>query len=326
MLTYKIILPDLSKDLSQRLCGSLVSMWSYSHCLMSIPVLYPNVSVVCNNDALLEKVSHILVDAPCMSNKGNELAGLFAVNDHIFLMRISDTPNKNAHKWVPYYSKYVSGFFLLCHRRSTAYIFDNCDIPVFPLTIKPDVNLPLAELELDAHSKSVTIKKDISVFFRGRYNTRLPRKILAAEIQNRISKTHISDSRNFKKMPGTEYIDLMCRSKIAWCPRSVKCLPDTDCNAACPRESEAMCLECLVVRPNIGIIEAEERISGVHFVEIKNDSSDLIEKLQYYLEHENKRKEIAHNGRLWWERNSSHTARARQIFSDCVKAIESKKA
>ena len=261
-----------------------------------------------------------------MANKNGGLTGMFLVNDHVFMIVNTDTPSDNAHNWVPYYSQHVSGFFILCHRHSTSYIFDDCDVPAFSLTIKPESAVPLLSLEHDSHSKSVTTEKDISVFFHGRYCTRLPRKFWANRILTNISNAHIQDSGDRRRLPGSEYVDLMCRSKVAWCPRSVKSPPDHDCNAACPRESEAMCLECLVVRPSIGITEVEERLPGVHFVEIQNDNSDLIEKLQYYLEHDDKRKEIDHNRRLWWERNSSLLARAKRIFSDCLKAIESKKS
>ena len=317
---HNILLPDLS-FFPGKSSRSIVAIGDYSKCLLALPVFYDSTSVVCDNDLLSEKVSHIIADPPFVANKNGGLTGMFLVDDHIFMIVNTDTPAKNAHHWVPYYSQYVSGFFVLCHRHSTARIFNDCKIPTFPLSIKSDPSVPLLSFEHDAHSKSMTIKKDISVFFHGRYGTRLPRKFLAEIIQKHITDVYIQDSGDRKSLPGSEYVDLMSRSKIVWCPRSVRCPKDSDCNAACPRESEAMCLECLVIRPSIGITETEDRISGVHFVEIQNDSSDLIEKLQYYLDHDDERKEIAHNGRLWWERNCSVIARAKQIYSDCLEAI-----
>ena len=288
---------------------------------MVLPLFY-DVSVVCDNELLIKKVSHILASVPFVANKNNQLASLFAVDDYIFMLVNTDAPTINHRLWVPYYSQYVSGFFILCNRRSTAFIFDNCGVPVLPLTIKSDPFVPLLDFEHDAHSKSMAAQKDISVFFHGRYVTRLARKAFATLIKKHITNTHIEDSGDYKVLPGAEYINLMSRSKIVWCPRSVKSQPDHECNAVTARESEAMCLECLVVRPSIGIIETEERVPGVHFVEVENDNSDLIEKLQYYLEHDDERKEIAHNGRLWWERNCSVIARANQIYSDCLKIME----
>ncbi len=317
MKKHTVILSDYSRKPES---PSLGVIRQYSKCLIALPVFYDNVSVICNDDLLTKKVSHILANAPHMANKNNKLVSLFAIDDHIFMIVSTDRPVVNSHQWIPYYAQYVSGFFVFCHRHSTSYIFDNCGVPVFPLSGIQEPNMSLLDFERDTHSKSMTITKDISVFFRGRYNTRLPRKFLARQIQEHITNAHISNSGDHKSLPTQDYVDLMCRSKIAWCPRSVKSPPDFECNASTGREFEAMCLECLVVRPSIGTIETEERVPGVHFVEIKNDSSDLIEKLRYYLEHEDERKEIAHNGRLWWERNCSTIARANQIYSDCLKA------
>jgi len=82
-----------------------------------------------------------------------------------------------------------------------------------------------------------------------------------------------------------------------------------------------MCLENLVIRHPIGVIETEPRIDRKHYVEIQNDDSDLLELLYYYLEHDDERKEIAHNGRLWYERNGSPTARAYHIVESLKKVI-----
>ena len=321
---HKVILPDCSHISLRGGFGSLVTIWNCSRCLMILPLFYDDVSVVCNNELLTKKVSHILTDAPFIANKNNSLANLFIVDDSVFMILNTDTPTVNHHLWIPYYSQFVSGIFMLCNRYSTSFLFDDFDVPVLPLTIKSDPSVPLLSFEHDAHSKSMTIKKDISVFFHGRYGTRIARNHFAKMIQRHIANTHIQDSGDYKVLPGLEYVDLMSRSKIVWCPRSVKSEPDHNCNAVTARECEAMCLECLVVRPSIGITETEDRISGVHFVEIQNDSSDLIEKLQYYLEHDDERKEIAHNGRLWWERNCSAIARAKQIYSDCLKIMKEK--
>jgi len=79
-----------------------------------------------------------------------------------------------------------------------------------------------------------------------------------------------------------------------------------------------MALECCIFRHPNNLIEVEPRISGVHYVEIdENTHADLIPKINYYLEHEKERKEIAHNGRLWYERNGTAIARAKKIFEDC---------
>jgi len=41
--------------------------------------------------------------------------------------------------------------------------------------------------------------------------------------------------------------------------------------------------------------------AGVHYVELKDDYSDLIEKMDYYLEHENEALSIIHNANQWVE-------------------------
>lgn len=318
-MKHSIIIPDFFDH------PRLGAMSRFSRSLMILPVFDNNVSVVCDNDILRAKVSHILSDRPRMANKNGGLQNLFMIDDHVFLIVDTDNPTRGCDKWIPYYSKYVSAFFVACHRHSTLYIFDGCSIPVFPLGLGHDLSVPGLPFEYRAHYTAMTTERDISVFFRGRYNTRLTRKIFSGKIQKAIPDTCISNSGDHKRMHGEKYIRLMGRSKIAWCPRSVKAPPDYECNSVTGRDSEAMCLECLVVRPSIGIIEVEKRVAGVHFVEYENDGSNLIEKLRYYLEHNDERKEIAHNGRLWWERNWSTVARAQQIFADCLEAIKQKK-
>ena len=86
------------------------------------------------------------------------------------------------------------------------------------------------------------------------------------------------------------------------------------------REIDAMCLEVMIMRPPNGLIETEPRLPGVHFAEVTNDHADLVDKMKYYLDHDEERKKIAYNGRLWYERNATIIARANHIFK-CVKSV-----
>lgn len=314
-MKHNIILPEFPI-----LRNSEYMISRHISCLLCLPAFNDEISVVCSNELLKPYVDKILSNPPPMSNKNGRLSGLFVVNDHVFMFITTDRPVDNAQNWVPYYSQYVSGFFLCCHRHSTSYIFDNCGVPVFPVGFCPDRFVPMHYMEHGAHTKSMTCEKDISVFFQGRYSCRGPRRSNANMIKSKIPNARIANA-DVRYIPGNEYLDLMCRSKIVWSPRTVKCPPDFDCNSTPGKEGEAMCLECLLVKNPIGVTEPEKRIPGVHFVEYDNYSTDLIEKLEYYLKHEDERKEIAHNGRLWWERNCSTLARAKQIFSDCLSAI-----
>ena len=47
-------------------------------------------------------------------------------------------------------------------------------------------------------------------------------------------------------------------------------------------------LEVLVLKHPTGVIESEPRLPGIHFVEYENYNTDLIEKISYYLKHEDK--------------------------------------
>lgn len=287
---------------------------------MALPVYYENISVVSDNNLLDPYITKILENPPRMANKNSAREAFFVIDDHLFMIVDTDHPYKNAENWVPYYSQFVSGFFVSCPRYSTSYIFDNCEVPVFCLGISPDIMIPASFLEHDAHSISVTCEKTISVFFQGRFSTRIRRKDFGELINKEIANSHIRNSGTHP-LSGIEYVKEMCKAKIAWCPRSHSSPPDHDCNSVPSKEGDAMCLELLVVKQSIGQPEVEKRIPGVHFVQYNNDGSDLIEKLRYYLEHEDERKEIAHNGRLWWERNCSTFSRAKGIFDSCFKAI-----
>jgi len=217
--------------------------------------------------------------------------------------------------WIPYFSSFCSAFFISSLRTSTMFIFDNCKVPFFPCPLKTGSRIPFHYVEY-IHGKDN--KKDIPVFFNGRAIVRVARRFFGNLIIKSIPGSYIKFLDDGIALSGHEYVDMMSKSKISWCPRSIWSDPNRDCNTTIGKEIEAMCLESMVLKQPLGVIETEERIPGIHFVEYKNDSSDLIEKIEYYLEHEEKRKEIARNGRLWWERNCSPISRSVYMFNKAI--------
>lgn len=314
-MKHKIILPNpIHFDRRRPDCR----VFEITRCMRILEVYERDVIVEIDSGELKDRIPKPVY----MGNDNGRYSSFFTVDKNLFMIVDADGPILNHKEWVKYYEEQgVKGYFVACHRYSTKFIFDDCKVPAFPLPGKPGSRISLKDMEHEAHSRSVAAKKDINVFFQGRFNTRVARIHIAKLITNAIPNCRIENcSKNI--ISSEEYIDRMCRSKIAWCPRSVLSEPDHECNAPIAKEFEAMCLEIMVLKPPIGTIEVEERISGIHFAEVNNDSSDLIEKIRYYLEHDNERKEIAHNGRLYFERNCSTFARAHQIFNDCLKAID----
>jgi len=111
-----------------------------------------------------------------------------------------------------------------------------------------------------------------------------------------------------------EYMKAIAASKIVWCPPGGR--PKTH------REIEAMCCEVAVLMPEQHIVEPEILKPDVHFICVNPDYSDAVRKCNYYLENEDKLREVAHNGRMWYERNASDYARARYILKNCIKVTK----
>jgi len=204
-------------------------------------------------------------------------------------------------------------------RSSTQFIFDDCPIPVYPLPGRPDTTISLCDLEAVGRSG---MTKDIPLFFHGRTWVRLARLGISHVIEEKIPGCHIGFTDRGDFVTSSEYINLLSRAKIAWCPRSCWSYPDKECNGSTGREVEAMCVESMVLKHSIGTTEVEKREPGVHFVQIGNQNEDIIEKIQYYLEHDDERKEIAHNGKLYFERNLSMAARMRYILNKCLESMK----
>lgn len=276
---------------------------------LALPIYYKNIECVVDQKKIAQKLPEKHHEHPSV---------YFLVNDSIFYMDASDRPIEHWEQWVPLVSSYCTAMFVFALRSSTEFIFENCTIPVFPLTIKNGVYISLPYME---YCHSLNREKDIPIFFQGRHAVRVSRKKVGWKIKQIFPDARIGFLDGGESLSSQEYIDLMSRSKIAWCPRSIWSIPEHDCNGVTGKEMEAMCLQCMIMKHPLGITEAEERIPGIHFVEYKNDNSDLIEKLHYYLEHDDEREEIAHNGRLWWERNGSVLGRSSFMIKKCLQAM-----
>lgn len=298
--TYTITLPEDTGP------GFVMCSWE-SRDLLVLPVYFRNVQCVVDGAKIKSR----------LPKTQEHHTSFFMVNDNLFMINNNDRPIQ--WDWSEY-SKFVTAFFIFCHRFTTTHAFKKT-VPAYPLPGKSAAHFSLAQLEHDAHSRSMTVEKDISVFFSGRITCRVARKGTGQAIRNHFPDSYIHFLEDGTALSKDEYVDVITRSKIAWCPRSVWSEPDKECNSSIPKEFEAMGLELLLVKHPLGVIETEERTPGVHFVEVKNDSSDLIEKLQYYLGHDDERKEIAHNGRLWWERNCSTIARASFMLNSCLRSM-----
>jgi hypothetical protein len=325
---FLIILPS-PKIMDNSNDGLRIS--NHARCLHLLEVYEDNVTVINDDGSLINSIPKPVK----MGNANGGYPCFFSVNNFLFFIIDCDDMTINHVEWVKYYEEHgVSAYFCVVRRRSTEFVFEKCNIPVFSICPaagrryfhwKPEERknrmIEYVNFENNYHSISMYKNKDIPVFFSGSYNHRPVRVRRSEKIMREIPESVIMNIGNLTEQ---QYIEHMCRAKIAWCPRSAWAEPDHECNGTSPREFEAMALEVLVIRPPIGVIETETRVDGVHYVEVSNDDHDLIDKIKYYLDHDDERKTIARNGRLWWEHNSSCTARAYDLFKKCLSVVKGK--
>jgi hypothetical protein len=278
---------------------------------------FRNVSVIVDHDKIAANIPSLHVD---MTHKNNTISSFFMVNDHLFMVVDTDHPIENWQAWIPHYSAKCSAFFVAVLRTTSQFIFDNCPIPVhpFPNVCGPWLGTSEAAFE---YYHSLGLEKTIPIYFHGRFKVRPSRKAIGRTIRTHFPEAQIEFREFTGEINPEEYIKHMSKAKIAWCPKSEKCVSGHECNAVTGKEIEAMCLEAMVLKPTPCVLEVEERIAGVHFVEINTHSLDIVEKIQYYLDHDDERKEIAHNGRLYWERNLSPWARTNFMLTKCIEAM-----
>jgi hypothetical protein len=239
------------------------------------------------------------------------------LNDHLFMFVNNDCPQAWANEWIPYYRDYCSAFFIMQYRFSCVDLFN--EITAFPLPMKCHSTIPIWYLEQQSRL-SLERSRDISVFFSGRRSVR-PRRAEGFQLIEKHFPGSILNPTEKRMLSPHDYCDYMCRAKIAWCPRSVHCDPDHEENGITAKECEAMCAQTMVIRHALHVKETEPRIAGTHFVEVSSQERDLLDTIRFYLDHEEKRQEIAYNGRLWYERNWSPRATAHYLVNRCLEAM-----
>lgn len=187
------------------------------------------------------------------------------------------------------------------------------NVPVFPLSYgakQPSLWLNQAEY----HQLGVREDKQYSVHFIGNFTTNKSDRNRQAELLSSIPKSKIEHRNNSKRLEFDAYMKDLASSYMVWCPPGGR--PKTH------REVEAMCCEVAVVMPKQNIQEQEKLIPEVHYICIRDDYKNVVEKINYYLENKDLLAEVAKNGRLWFERNSSESARAKYILRTCLGVIE----
>lgn len=235
----------------------------------------------------------------------------FTVNGFLFMIDHGEKTGSRA-PWI--IGKYVNP-----HQLAGIFIeqmdkgLDTCEskIPVLPLAY--GVKSPLMWLNQGVyHDLGLHGPKKYSVHFIGNFKTNKKRR-REAKVIEKIPESKILHKGISQRLSFDEYMRDMAMARIVWNPPGGR--PKTH------REIEAMCCEIAVVMPEQKIIEQENLIPDTHYVCIKDDYSDACSKVQYYFQKTEELAQIAHNGRMWYERNASDCARAKYIHEQCLKII-----
>jgi len=234
----------------------------------------------------------------------------FMFNNFLFMIDHGEYTGKRAQWLIGKYvnSHQLAGIFI--EQMDKSLDISLSKIPIIPLAygIK-EPNLWISQGKY--HNLGIGPSKYTISFF-GDFSTNKIRS-KQAQLFNNIPGSNIQDIKKSNRISFDEYMKIIAASKIVWCPPGGR--PKTH------REIEAMCCEVAVLMPEQHILEPETLEPDVHYICVKPDYSDAIQKCQYYLDHEDKRKEIAHNGRMWYERNASDYARSKYIHDNCIKII-----
>ena len=324
MSPHKVVVPNIHLAHTN---PKIKHMWSkhggvihFIQCLYSLPIYRDDVIAIPDDGQLVDRI-------PIRPTRaGIYYTDFFLLDDELFMVQINDDPYLAWEEWTEHYKKAgVRGFFVTNRRFSYEEELQKCGVPILTIIGMPDIRSgPIKEWETNAHSLAMTTEHDISVFFSGKFKRRIIRLLIAAGLQDRVDAVFIVDNKDPNRtgiMSSKEYMHTMARSKIVWCPRSIVSYPDGKCHSVTAKEYEAMIMEKLVLKEAICQFETEPRESGIHFVEYNSNGSDIVEIVEYYLAHEDERREIAHNGRLWWERNGSTPARACHIYDSALQVL-----
>jgi len=184
-------------------------------------------------------------------------------------------------------------------------------IPIVPLTY--GAKEPTLWIDQGVyHNLGMNGKKKHSIYFAGAFGTNKKRK-RHAQILSQVKGALIEDRKKSGRLNFSQYMKNMAASHIVWCPAGGR--PKTH------REIEAMCCEVAVLMPEQHVVEPEALKPDVHYICVKPDYSDAAKKCEHYLSNSEKLKQIAHEGRMWYERNASDYARARYMHKHCIKIL-----
>ncbi len=87
---------------------------------------------------------------------------------------------------------------------------------------------------------------------------------------------------------------------------------------ATPRLVEAMALGALVVSARPACVFPEELVDGIHYVAVKDDASNLVDKCQELLLDEDRRQRIVAEAMGFFDRNFSPQSMARRILRNAI--------
>ena len=240
---------------------------------------------------------------------GWDVSCFFIVNGYLFMIDHGERTGRRAAWQI---AKYVTkdelaGIFV--EQLDEGLDLEECKCPIFPLSY----GIKQPEIWINQHlyhDLGLNSEKKYSVSFMGKLDRH--RKSWG-KILNKIPDSKIVHKGNNQRMEFDEYMQEITASHICWCPPGNR--PKTH------REVEAMCCEVAVMMPRQAIVETEPLIPNIHYIEVAPDHHDVADKCNYYLQHLSELKEIAHNGRLWFERNTSDSARAHYMYKSCLHAI-----
>ena len=184
-------------------------------------------------------------------------------------------------------------------------------IPVLPLAYGVKTSLMWLN-QGTYHDLGLHGPKKYSVHFIGNFGTNKKRQ-REAKILEKISESKILHKGVSQRLSFDEYMRDMAMAHIVWNPPGGR--PKTH------REIEAMCCEIAIAMPEQKIFEQENLIPDSHYICVKSDYSGAQKKIQHYLDSPKELAQIAHNGRMWYERNASDYARAKYIHEQALKII-----